>query len=114
MCGARGCLERLCGGLWLERDFGQPAHVLMRDAKFVERYVVSLAAGLKTVVMLLNPARIVIGGGIRITVVGVKGNQVRIGVTAPRGLSVYRKEIDPSEETAVGCAKEGCGFEHGN
>jgi glucokinase len=64
LCGARGCLERLCGGLWLERDFGQPAHLLMRDAAFVERYVVNLAAGLKAVVMLLNPARIVIGGGI--------------------------------------------------
>ena len=64
LCGARGCLERLCGGLWLERDFGQPAHVLMRDAAFVERYVVNLASGLKAVVMLLNPARIVIGGGI--------------------------------------------------
>jgi len=64
LCGARGCLERLCSGLWLERDFGQSARELMRDAEFVGRYVVNLAAGLKTVVMLLNPARIVIGGGI--------------------------------------------------
>jgi glucokinase len=64
LCGARGCLERLCSGLWLERDLGQPADVLMRNAEFVERYVVNLAAGLKTVVMLLNPARIVVGGGI--------------------------------------------------
>jgi len=64
LCGARGCLERLCGGLWLERDFGRPVHQLMRDAEFVHRYAVNLAAGLKTVVMLLNPARIVIGGGI--------------------------------------------------
>jgi glucokinase len=64
LCGARGCLERLCSGLWLERDFGRPARELMRDPGFVERYVVNLAAGLKAVVMLLNPARIVIGGGI--------------------------------------------------
>jgi glucokinase len=64
LCGARGCLERLCSGLWLERDFGRPARELMRDPEFVERYVVNLAAGLKAVVMLLNPARIVIGGGI--------------------------------------------------
>jgi glucokinase len=62
--GARGCLERLCSGMWLERDFGQLASELMRDAEFVERYVVNLAAGLKTVVMLLNPGRIVVGGGI--------------------------------------------------
>ena len=25
LCGARGCLERMCCGLWLERDHGSPA-----------------------------------------------------------------------------------------
>ena len=64
LCGARGCLERMCGGMWLERDFGRPAHLLMQDPAFVERYVVHLARGLKAAIMLLNPARIVIGGGI--------------------------------------------------
>jgi glucokinase len=64
LCGARGCLERLCSGLWLERDHGRPAKELLEDADFVERYVVNLAAGLKTAILLLNPARIVIGGGI--------------------------------------------------
>jgi len=64
LCGSRGCLERLCCGLWLERDHGRPASELMRDSAFVERYVVDLAQGLKAAIMLLNPARIVIGGGI--------------------------------------------------
>jgi glucokinase len=64
LCGARGCLERLCCGLWLERDHGRPAHELLTDPAFVERYVVDLALGLKAVIMLLNPERIVIGGGI--------------------------------------------------
>lgn len=64
LCGARGCYERMCCGLWLERDHGRPAHELLRDPEFVLRYVVDLAAGLKVVTMLLNPARIVIGGGI--------------------------------------------------
>ena len=64
LCGARGCFERMCCGLWLERDHGRPAHDLLRDPAFVERYVVDLALGLKAPVMLLNPARIVIGGGI--------------------------------------------------
>ena len=36
----------------------------MRDPEFVARYVVDLALGLKSAIMLLNPARIVIGGGI--------------------------------------------------
>ncbi len=64
LCGARGCLERLCCGLWLERDYGRPAKELMQDPAFVHRYVVDLALGLKAAIMLLNPQRIVIGGGI--------------------------------------------------
>jgi len=64
LCGARGCLERMCSGLWLERDYGRPARELLQDPAFVERYVVNLAQGLKAAIMLLNPARIVIGGGI--------------------------------------------------
>jgi glucokinase len=64
LCGSNGCFERMCCGLWLEQDYGRSARELMQDAAFVERYVVDLARGLKAAVMLLNPARIVIGGGI--------------------------------------------------
>src|ERR1043166_7420166 len=64
LCGARGCFERMCSGLWLERDYGKTAKELMQDPRFVERYVVDLALGLKAAIMLLNPQRIVIGGGI--------------------------------------------------
>jgi len=64
LCGARGCYERVCSGLWLERDYGKPARELMQDDGFVRRYVVDLALGLKAAIMLLNPQRVVIGGGI--------------------------------------------------
>jgi glucokinase len=64
LCGSRGCFERMCCGLWLERDYGRPASELFRDPAFVQRYVVDLALGLKAAIMLLNPARIIIGGGI--------------------------------------------------
>lgn len=64
LCGARGCFERMCCGLWLERDYGKPARDLFDDETFVNQYVGNLAAGLKAAVMLLNPAVIVIGGGI--------------------------------------------------
>jgi glucokinase len=64
LCGASGCFERMCGGLWLERDHGRTAKELMSEPEFVRRYVVDLALGLKACIMLLNPARIVMGGGI--------------------------------------------------
>lgn len=63
-CGARGCLERMCSGIWLQADHGKDAQDLLTDSAFVERYVIDLARGLKSVILLLNPARIVIGGGI--------------------------------------------------
>lgn len=64
LCGSSGCFERMCCGLWLQRDHGRTAQELMQDPEFVKRYVVDLALGLKAAIMLLNPARIVIGGGI--------------------------------------------------
>jgi carbon storage regulator len=36
---------------------------------------------------------VVIGDDVQVTVLGVKGNQVRLGVTAPRDVSVHRLEI---------------------
>jgi len=36
---------------------------------------------------------VVIGNDVDITVLGVKGNQVRLGVKAPREISVHREEI---------------------
>ena len=53
---------------------------------------------------------VVIGNDVDVTVLGVKGNQVRLGVKAPREVSVHREEIfkrikDEKQESKNGSAE---------
>jgi carbon storage regulator len=43
---------------------------------------------------------IVIGKNIRLTVLGVRGSQVRLGVTAPTDVHIRREELAPTPDDA--------------
>lgn len=63
-CGLRGCAERMLSGLWLERDHGIPPKELFTGEQFSTDYSRTLARLLLQVIMVLDPDRIVLGGGI--------------------------------------------------
>lgn len=51
---------------------------------------------------------VMIGNDITVTILGVKGNQVRVGVNAPKEVRVDREEVRErivAEERAVGGAR---------
>lgn len=52
---------------------------------------------------------LIIGGNIRVSIAGVNGSQVRLGIDAPRGVVVDREEIH-ARRMAEGTVEEAPGF----
>jgi carbon storage regulator len=61
-----------------------------------------LPEGIAMLVLTRRPEEeIVIDGGIRITVLGIVGNKVRLGIVAPASVRVDRSEIVERRATGV-------------
>ncbi len=54
---------------------------------------------------------IVINNDIEITVLDIKGDQVKIGISAPKSVPVYRKEVYLQIQEANKAASESAGLE---
>ena len=62
-CGQHGCLERAVSGYWIEYDHGVAAHDYLQSPEHHERWIADLTRGLWSATVLLDPALIVMGGG---------------------------------------------------
>ena len=62
-CGQSGCLERAVSGYWIERDRHQRPEDYLRDETNYDAWLRDLAQGLWAATLLIDPAVIVVGGG---------------------------------------------------
>ena len=75
----------------------EPANTLRASLRVADLQVAHETKTISLDIMLILTRRIGeslrIGDHVQVTVLGVKGNQVRIGVDAPKDISVHREEV---------------------
>ena len=79
-CGRVGCLERACSGYWIKKDHGIDAEVYLEEPENFASWVRNLGKGLWGAVTLIDPAVLIVGGG--------------MAAQGERLLSALREELD--------------------
>jgi carbon storage regulator len=80
--------------LKLEADaLPEPAkHAPVHDAPAVN--TINLSKGNSMLILTRRVGEtVMVGDAVTVTVLGVKGNQVRVGINAPKSVAVHREEI---------------------
>lgn len=114
-CGQHGCLEALCSGRWIERNYGAPAEVLSDQAW--EKVVEHFAQGMINLISIHPTKLIIFGGGVasrqpeRIKQIHeIVKQRLHIFSLPEMKISKYGKEI--GLYGAIGLQKQNWGFFH--
>ena len=89
-CGQVGCFERAVSGYWLETDHGRPAADVLADPEHHRQWIADIATGLWSASVVLDPAVIVIGGGM-----SVQGEQLLSPLTQALAQKARQSERTP-------------------
>ena len=57
------------------------------------KYVQAMEAEIMLILTRKVDESLIVGDEVKVTVLGIKGGQVRIGITAPRDIAVHRQEV---------------------
>ena len=102
----------LLGPLVIRRDVCLGVQSIREDARYSSRQPLFVAGAARMLVIRRRQGEgFLIGDSIEVDILEIDGNQVKIGIRAPRETSILRKEIAATRDTNL-ASGPGCGSRH--